>query len=605
MFLAKSMQVKVVLRADVSRGTYGKVAIISGGGSGHEPAHAGFVGKGMLTAAVCGDVFASPSVNAVLMVCPISTSRKMAIRAVTGLAGCLLIVKSYTGDRLNFGLAAEQAKEEGFKVDVAGAAAEEGKSLADVAAEARQVAGPFLFFSPCVGFAQTLSPYHPQSPPPLLPLPPLPPAPPCTADFAHTTGLVGTMGVGLSVCTVPGGFPSDRLPATKMELGLGIVSGLGMGSSGGGLDMQPVDVMGYHSVITCTFILPHLAIPHPPMQHGEPGAAVVDMQPVHVPGHPSVIMCLCDCAIPHPPTPPCMRAARGARSSSGGHAAGHRLHASRAWEQGSAPSLSLLFLPFPPLTFCSQETGYMPLKLGSRVALMVNSLGATPAMEVMIAAGKAVAQPLPPSPSPPFPYHPLPPLHSPSLGTTPAMEVMSAAGKAVAQPLPLFPIRDLGATPAMEVMIAAGKAVAQLQVRMMQIVPQQLPPLTRSVCDSLCPRLHSISLHSSSPLLTPMYTSQLLCTPLHPSARLSACPRVHHGRWSMGWQWSECMQATYSVCVSLHPAAPLCTTVYTMAWQVEHGLAVERVYAGHFMTSLDMSAPSSHGPPLPSPSQTR
>ncbi|CAI5462267.1 unnamed protein product [Closterium sp. Yama58-4] len=194
--------VKVVLRADVSRGTYEKVAIISGGGSGHEPAHAGFVGKGMLTAAVCGDVFASPSVNAVLM----------AIRAVTGPAGCLLIVKSYTGDRLNFGLAAEQAKEEGFKVDmvvvgddcalppprgiagrrglagtvfvhkVAGAAAEEGKSLADVAAEARQVAG-----------------------------------------------LVGTMGVGLSVCTVPGGFPSDRLPATKMELGLGIVSGAEMG----------------------------------------------------------------------------------------------------------------------------------------------------------------------------------------------------------------------------------------------------------------------------------------------------------------------------------------------------------------------------------------
>ncbi|CAI7882080.1 unnamed protein product, partial [Closterium sp. NIES-54] len=253
--------VKVVLRADVSRGTYGKVAIISGGGSGHEPAHAGFVGKGMLSAAVCGDVFASPSVNAVLM----------AIRAVTGPAGCLLIVKSYTGDRLNFGLAAEQAKEEGFKVDmvvvgddcalppprgiagrrglagtvfvhkVAGAAAEEGKSLADVAAEARQVAG-----------------------------------------------LVGTMGVGLSVCTVPGGFPSDRLPATKMELGLGI--------------------------------------------HGEPGAAVVDMQPVDV-------------------------------------VVSHMLK-----------------------TINNPDTGYMPLKLGSRVALMVNSLGATPAMEVMIAAGKAVAQ---------------------------------------------------------------------------------------------------------------------------------------------------------------------------------------------------------------------
>lgn len=64
-----------------------RVALISGGGSGHEPAHVGFVGKGMLTVAVCGDIFASPSVDAVLS----------AILAVTGEAGCLLIVKNYTG----------------------------------------------------------------------------------------------------------------------------------------------------------------------------------------------------------------------------------------------------------------------------------------------------------------------------------------------------------------------------------------------------------------------------------------------------------------------------------------------------------------------------
>ena len=85
--------IRVVLRSDFDRS---KVAVISGGGSGHEPAHAGFVGEGMLTAAVCGDVFASPSVDAVLA----------AILAVTGPAGCLLVVKNYTGDRLNFGLAA-------------------------------------------------------------------------------------------------------------------------------------------------------------------------------------------------------------------------------------------------------------------------------------------------------------------------------------------------------------------------------------------------------------------------------------------------------------------------------------------------------------------
>ncbi|HDR2890138.1 TPA: dihydroxyacetone kinase subunit DhaK [Enterobacter asburiae] len=138
--------IRVVARSDWDKS---RVAIISGGGSGHEPAHAGFVGKGMLTAAVCGDLFASPSVDAVLN----------AIVAVTGDRGCLLIVKNYTGDRLNFGLAAEKAKRYGLKVEmvivaddialpdnkqprgiagtalvhkIAGYAAEHGKSLGEV-----------------------------------------------------------------------------------------------------------------------------------------------------------------------------------------------------------------------------------------------------------------------------------------------------------------------------------------------------------------------------------------------------------------------------------------------------------------------------------------
>eukprot|EP00897_Mesotaenium_endlicherianum_P005163 jgi/Mesen1/4675/ME000241S03716 len=255
-------EIKVVLRADVARTQYNKVAVISGGGSGHEPAHAGYVGVGMLTAAVCGDIFASPSVNAILA----------AIRAVTGPPGCLLVVKNYTGDRLNFGLAAEQAKEEGFHVQmvvvgddcalppprglagrrglagtvfvhkVAGAAAEAGLALDEVAGEARQVAE-----------------------------------------------LVGTMGVGLSVATIPGSAVSDRLGPTKMELGLGI--------------------------------------------HGEPGAQVADIQPV-------------DLIVAH-----------------------------------------IL------KEILDTEKGYLSkVKLGSRVALMVNSLGGTPAMEIMIAAGKAVAE---------------------------------------------------------------------------------------------------------------------------------------------------------------------------------------------------------------------
>ncbi|SQA97982.1 Dihydroxyacetone kinase [Cedecea neteri] len=100
--LDAGQDIRIVARRDWDKR---RVAIISGGGAGHEPAHVGFVGKGMLTAAVCGDVFASPSVDAVLS----------AIINVTGDAGCLLIVKNYTGDRLNFGLAAEKARKLGYR----------------------------------------------------------------------------------------------------------------------------------------------------------------------------------------------------------------------------------------------------------------------------------------------------------------------------------------------------------------------------------------------------------------------------------------------------------------------------------------------------------
>ena len=148
----------VIVRKEIDKS---KVALISGGGSGHEPSHAGWVGAGMLTAAVAGPVFASPS----------SVSVLAAIMHVTGSGGCLVIVKNYTGDRLWFGLACEQAKAAGLSVElvvvgddcaladrgeeiagrrgvagtvlvhkIAGAAAEAGKSLAEVAAIAREAA---------------------------------------------------------------------------------------------------------------------------------------------------------------------------------------------------------------------------------------------------------------------------------------------------------------------------------------------------------------------------------------------------------------------------------------------------------------------------------
>ncbi len=186
----------VIVRADTPPVASRKVAVISGGGSGHEPAHAGYVGHGMLSAAVAGDVFTSPSPDAVLA----------AIEAVSGPAGALLIVKNYTGDRLNFGLAAELAKAKGIPVEmvivaddaalvgstslagarglagtilvhkVAGAAAEAGRSLAEVAAEAQAAADS-----------------------------------------------VATMGVALSPCTVPAaGKPGFSLAEDEVELGLGI-----------------------------------------------------------------------------------------------------------------------------------------------------------------------------------------------------------------------------------------------------------------------------------------------------------------------------------------------------------------------------------------------
>merc|ERR1719265_2423732 len=98
--------IKVIFRTDWDKD---KVAVISGGGAGHEPLHGGFVGKGMLTAAVSGETFASPTIDAVLS----------AIVHVTGPKGCLLVIKNYTGDRLNFSMAAEQARAQfGLKVDI-------------------------------------------------------------------------------------------------------------------------------------------------------------------------------------------------------------------------------------------------------------------------------------------------------------------------------------------------------------------------------------------------------------------------------------------------------------------------------------------------------
>ena len=183
-----------IMRADAP--TDGKVALLSGGGSGHEPMHGGFVGLGMLDAACPGAVFTSPTPDQIYA----------ATQAVHGGAGILYIVKNYTGDVLNFEMAADLAREENIPVEMviinddvavedslhtagrrgvgvtviaeklAGAAAEQGQDLAAVAELVRRV---------------------------------------------NTRGR--SMGMALSSCTVPHvGKPTFDLPEGQVELGIGI-----------------------------------------------------------------------------------------------------------------------------------------------------------------------------------------------------------------------------------------------------------------------------------------------------------------------------------------------------------------------------------------------
>ncbi|AZO11996.1 MULTISPECIES: dihydroxyacetone kinase subunit DhaK [unclassified Mesorhizobium] len=182
-------EVKVVLRPDWDKT---KVSVVSGGGAGHEPSHAGFVGAGMLTAAVSGEIFASPSVEAVLQ----------AIRATTGAAGCLLIVKNYTGDRLNFGLAAEKARVEGFSVEMVIVA--DDIALPDIA-QPRGVAGTLFVHKIAGHLAETGHDL----------------ASVAAAARAAAKDIV-SLGISLSSCSIPGQAHEDRFGAEDGELGLGI-----------------------------------------------------------------------------------------------------------------------------------------------------------------------------------------------------------------------------------------------------------------------------------------------------------------------------------------------------------------------------------------------
>jgi dihydroxyacetone kinase-like protein len=184
----------VVVRADAP--VAGKVAVISGGGSGHEPLHGGFVGLGMLAAAVPGAVFTSPTPDAV----------QAAVTATTGEAGALLIVKNYTGDVLNFETAAELAAAEDLEVRTVVIDDDVAVKDSTFTAGRRGVGGTVLLEKITGAAAERGDSLDA-----------------VTALAQKVIGQVRSIGVALTAPTVPhAGTPSFELADDEVEFGIGI-----------------------------------------------------------------------------------------------------------------------------------------------------------------------------------------------------------------------------------------------------------------------------------------------------------------------------------------------------------------------------------------------
>ncbi|KAK6333356.1 hypothetical protein TWF718_011170 [Orbilia javanica] len=177
-----------------SSGKTDKVLLISGGGSGHEPAHAGFVGNGMLDIAVAGDIFASPSAAQILV----------GLKAIKGSKGTLMIVKNYTGDKLNFGLAAQKARSEGQEVSVV-FVNEDASLNAESLVGRRGLAGT-VFVHKIAGAAASRG----------LELSEV------TRIAQKVADNVTTVGVSLDRCSVPGRSGQEGLGSGELEYGMGI-----------------------------------------------------------------------------------------------------------------------------------------------------------------------------------------------------------------------------------------------------------------------------------------------------------------------------------------------------------------------------------------------
>jgi phosphoenolpyruvate---glycerone phosphotransferase subunit DhaK len=192
--LSVDLENKVITRAAGPRA--GKVGLVSGGGSGHEPLHGGFVGYGMLDAACPGEVFTSPVPDQMLA----------ATKAVSGGTGVLHIVKNYTGDVLNFQMAAELAADEG--IEVASVVVNDDVAVRDSLYTAgRRGTGATVFVEKIAGALAEEG-----------------------ADLAHVAAVAAevnersrSFGIALTSCTVPAaGKPTFDLGESEIELGIGI-----------------------------------------------------------------------------------------------------------------------------------------------------------------------------------------------------------------------------------------------------------------------------------------------------------------------------------------------------------------------------------------------
>lgn len=173
-----------------------KVALVSGGGSGHEPAHGGYVGTGMLDAAIAGAVFTSPTPDQVYE----------AIKAVDSGSGVLLVIKNYTGDVMNFEMAKEMAEMEGIKVSTVVVNDDVAVENSTYTAGRRGIAGTIFVHKIAGAKAETLASLEE-----------------VTSVAEKVIANVRSMGMALSSCIVPAaGKPNFTLGYNEVEIGMGI-----------------------------------------------------------------------------------------------------------------------------------------------------------------------------------------------------------------------------------------------------------------------------------------------------------------------------------------------------------------------------------------------